>query len=205
MANIVGVATSRRTPDPAARQRDADRTQAALLDAAQVEFAAKGLAGARVSEIAARAGVNKQLISYYFGGKNGLYDAILQRWHAQEQDLARPELALPDVVLGYLHTGIRQRDLQRMFVRECLDEDISQVISEPDAPEIEDLRRRQRDGELADELDPAFVLLALQAIVAAGVVFPRDVKRYLGLEPDSPEYESHAAEQLRRILRRLAP
>ena len=195
----------RRSPDPADRRRDAERTQAALIDAAQAEFAAKGLAGARVSEIAARAGVNKQLISYYFGGKDGLYQAILERWHAQEEDLARPELALEEVVLGYLRTAIVQRDLQRMFVRECLDEDITDVVPEPEAPEVEDLRRRQREGELADELDPAFVLLALQAMVAASVVFPRDVKRFTGLEPDSPEYEAHAAEQLRRILRRLAP
>ena len=36
------------------------------------EFSAKGFAGARVSEIAARAGVNQQLIAYYFDGKQGL-------------------------------------------------------------------------------------------------------------------------------------
>ena len=198
------MANRRRTPTPAERQRDAERTRAALLDAAQAEFAAKGLAGARVSEIAARAGVNKQLISYYFDGKDGLYEAILQRWYAQEREIAKPELPLEDVVLGYLRAGIHQRDGQRMFIRECLDEDITQVSFEPDAPEIEDLRRRQHDGEISDDLDPAFMLLAFQAIVAASVVFPRDVKRYLGLEPDSPEYEAHASEQLRHIIRRLA-
>ena len=198
------MASPRRSPEPAERQRDAERTRAALLDAAQAEFAAKGLAGARVSEIAARAGVNKQLISYYFGGKGGLYEAILERWHAQEEELARPELSLEEVVLGYLRTGIDQPDLHRMFVRECVAEDVSEVDPEPDAPEVEDLRRRQREGELAAELDPAFVLVALQAIVAGNVVFPRDVKRFLGLGPDSAEYEAHAGEQLRRILRRLA-
>ncbi len=90
------MANRRRTPTPAERQRDAERTRAALLDAAQAEFAAKGLAGARVSEIAARAGVNKQLISYYFDGKDGLYEAILQRWYAQEREIAKPELPSPN-------------------------------------------------------------------------------------------------------------
>lgn len=198
------MANPRRTPAPAERQRDAERTRVALLDAAQAEFAAKGLAGARVGEIAARAGVNKQLISYYFDGKGGLYEALLQRWYAQEQQIARPELPLEEVVLGYLRAGIHERDGQRMFIRECLDEDIAEVTFESDAPEIEDLRRRQHEGEIADELDPAFILLALQAIVSAGVVFPRDTKRYLGVEPDSAEYEAHASEQLRRIVRRLA-
>lgn len=198
------MSSPRRAPEPGERRRDADRTRAALLDAAQVEFAAKGLAGARVSEIAARAGINKQMISYYFGGKDGLYAAIVERWHEQEQSLPLTELSLEDVVLWYLRTATRQHDLQRMFMRECLEEDISGVIPEPHAPEVEDLRRRQREGELAAELDPAFVLLALQGMVAANTVFPRDVKRFLGLEPDSPEYEAHAAEQLRRIVRRLA-
>jgi TetR/AcrR family transcriptional regulator len=71
-------------------------------------------------------------------------------------------------------------------------------------PSSRDLRRRQADGELGDDLDPAFVLLVLQSAVIARVVFPDDVKRYLGLEPASPEYLEIAEEQLRRIVRRLA-
>ncbi len=50
-----------------------------ILFAAIEEFASKGLAGARTAEIAARAGVNKQLIFYYFGSKRGLYDAVVSR------------------------------------------------------------------------------------------------------------------------------
>ncbi|WP_198287030.1 TetR family transcriptional regulator [Frankia sp. QA3] len=53
----------RRSPKPQERQRDPDRTRRLLLDAA-AEFAAHGYAGARISAIAARAGVNQQLISY---------------------------------------------------------------------------------------------------------------------------------------------
>ena len=76
----------RRSPAAHERRRDAERTRQALLDAALTEFAAKGRTGARVSEIAGRAGVNKQLISYYFGGKDGLYRALVEGWqrHAEE-------------------------------------------------------------------------------------------------------------------------
>ena len=73
----------RRSPDPTTRQRDAERSRAALLDAAEAEFAQHGFAGARVESIAARAGLNKQLISYYFGGKQALYDAIVERFQAE--------------------------------------------------------------------------------------------------------------------------
>ncbi len=49
-----------------------------LLRAAKKEFAEKGLMGARVDEIARRAKVNKQLIYYHFGDKDGLYLAALE-------------------------------------------------------------------------------------------------------------------------------
>ncbi|HEY8581853.1 MAG TPA: TetR family transcriptional regulator, partial [Capillimicrobium sp.] len=95
----------RRSPPPDARQRDAERTRRALLDAALVEFAAKGRAGARVTEIAARAGVNKQLISYYFGGKDGLYQALVDAWHEQEAQLNADDVSLEDLVVRYFATG----------------------------------------------------------------------------------------------------
>jgi len=57
--------------DPIARQRR-------LMEAARDEFTAKGLEGARVDEIARRAGVNKQLVYHYFGNKDGLYLKVLE-------------------------------------------------------------------------------------------------------------------------------
>lgn len=50
-----------------------------ILDAALEEFAAEGPGGARTRRIAQRAGVNKQLIHYYFRTKSALYDAVLAR------------------------------------------------------------------------------------------------------------------------------
>jgi TetR/AcrR family transcriptional regulator len=58
-------------------KRDPDRTREGILLAAQEEFAAKGLSGGRVDQIAARAGANKRMIYHYFGSKDGLYLAAL--------------------------------------------------------------------------------------------------------------------------------
>ena len=60
-------------------RRDPDRTREAILLAAQEEFAAKGLFGGRVNTIARRAGANKRMIYHYFGNKEGLYLAALER------------------------------------------------------------------------------------------------------------------------------
>jgi len=65
--------------DRAGHRRDPVRTREAILAAAQNEFALKGLSGGRVDEIARRARANKRMIYHYFGSKQGLYLAALER------------------------------------------------------------------------------------------------------------------------------
>ncbi|MFB7873939.1 TetR family transcriptional regulator [Nocardia sp. NPDC056064] len=55
----------------------ADATKARILQAATDEFAAYGIAGARVDRIAKAASANKNLIYVYFCGKEQLFDAVL--------------------------------------------------------------------------------------------------------------------------------
>ena len=59
-------------------QRDAERTRADLLAVATEVFAESGYSGARVDEIAERTRTTKRMIYYYFGGKEGLYMAVLE-------------------------------------------------------------------------------------------------------------------------------
>lgn len=63
---------------PAARKRDAEATQAAILEAAKIHFARSGYEGAYLRDIAADAGVDAALINRYFGGKDGLFAAALK-------------------------------------------------------------------------------------------------------------------------------
>jgi TetR/AcrR family transcriptional regulator len=73
----------RRSNGAKPQRRDPAATRNKLLAAARREFAGKGLAGARVDEIAVRAGVNKQLVYHYFGDKDALYLAVLE-WVYEE-------------------------------------------------------------------------------------------------------------------------
>jgi TetR/AcrR family transcriptional regulator len=83
-------------PGPAPATRDAEKTRLNILAAAEVEFAEKGLAGARVDTIADEAGANKRMIYYYFRSKEELYVAVLERAYAQmranESELALDHL-----------------------------------------------------------------------------------------------------------------
>jgi TetR/AcrR family transcriptional regulator len=69
---------------------------------------------------------------------------------------------------------------------------------------VEELLRRQRAGELADDLDPAYVLLVLFAAALAPTVIPQIARQLTGLSADSPRFQEAYAEQLRRVVERLA-
>jgi len=79
------MATLLKNPEPALQtpRRDASVARAALIAAAVAEFSRKGFAGARVDEIAASAGVNKQLVYHYFDSKQGLYLVALESVYAE--------------------------------------------------------------------------------------------------------------------------
>ena len=69
---------------------------------------------------------------------------------------------------------------------------------------VEELRRRQRAGELAEDLDPAYVLLMLFAAALAPTVIPQIARQFTGMSADTPAFQAAYAEQLRRVVERLA-
>ena len=84
-------------PKTEPRARDADATKARILAAAKSEFARLGLGGARVDEIAEKANANKRMIYHYFGGKEDLFQAVLEEAYldirSAEQELDLDHLA----------------------------------------------------------------------------------------------------------------
>jgi AcrR family transcriptional regulator len=64
------------------RRRDAERTRGEILEVATREFAERGFAGARVDEIADQTRTTKRMIYYYFGSKERLFVAVLERAYA---------------------------------------------------------------------------------------------------------------------------
>ncbi len=94
--------SSHQTPS---RTNDPARTMAEILQVATQEFAQKGLAGARIDEIAERTRTSKRMIYYYFQNKEGLYVAVLEeayrRVRAIEADLRLDDLA-PEAALRRL-------------------------------------------------------------------------------------------------------
>jgi AcrR family transcriptional regulator len=91
-----------------ARPRNAESTKQRLLVAATAEFSEYGLAGARIDRIAERAGTNKRMIYAYFGDKDKLLEAVMQRSIAEfgkdlkfrAENLSKTALARFDYMLA---------------------------------------------------------------------------------------------------------
>ncbi|MBW4620890.1 MAG: TetR/AcrR family transcriptional regulator [Cyanosarcina radialis HA8281-LM2] len=108
--------------------RDAIATQAVILAAAEEEFAQHGLTAARTEAIAAKTGVAKSMIYYYFKDKEGLYRAVLERSHAdllqtvQNLDWEHlfPEVALEKFLQALLDCVSRNPKLPAMMFHEAI-------------------------------------------------------------------------------------
>jgi len=79
----------------APRRRDPERARLAILDAVTSEFSDHGFAGARVDRVALAAGLNKAMLYHYFGDKEALYLAVLERAYSDIRE-AENRLELSD-------------------------------------------------------------------------------------------------------------
>jgi AcrR family transcriptional regulator len=89
--------TTRPEARPDTRDVDPDETRNNIIEVATREFADKGLAGARIDEIADKTNSSKRMIYYYFGGKDELYRAVLAKAysHIREREAERQLEAMP--------------------------------------------------------------------------------------------------------------
>ncbi|HWG23467.1 TetR/AcrR family transcriptional regulator [Actinospica sp.] len=199
----------RRAPEPGERQRDAERSRQKILAAAVEEFGEKGFAGARVVSIAARAGLNQQLISYYFDGKQGLYDALRKQWLAEEARIAPDDVPYAQRLEGYLDTILENPARARLLLWQALDD---QPDDQPDDENdtdtdtesvLEDIRRCQRDGELTSEYDAEFIMIVSWAAMMTPVALPQLVRGSYGADPAA--FREAFLPQLQRLFRNAGP
>ena len=216
------VAMSEADPTTARRphgHKNAEATREALLSAATSIFAESGYEGATVDMIAARAGVNKAMISYHFGGKHGLYNSILDRdfrWAlarlselAIESAGAPAKLARFVAIFGDLHQ--RRPGLSAMMLREAmsggsgLDADLFPVLGRIFGAVQSLVAQGVAEGSFR-EVDPLFmhhtVMGCLTFFFAAKPLRDRMIAEgVVALPPPDPErFVAHIQELLLRGL-----
>jgi TetR/AcrR family transcriptional regulator len=186
------------------------RTRETILAAATASFAERGLDGARIDEIALRAGVPKNLLYYHFGDKDGLFTAVLEAMYetirARQNDLHIRDL---DPVEGMrrlvLFTGriwMQHPEFMRL-VRSENQHDARHIRASPRimrmyVPLIDTLRdliaRGQKAGVFRAGVDPVELYISISSLSAHYISNHRTLDAVLGARPMTPA----------RVKRRLA-
>ncbi|MGW4829036.1 TetR family transcriptional regulator [Amycolatopsis japonica] len=175
------------------------------------EFAAHGYAGARIAAIAARAGVNQQLISYYFDGKEGLYQAMSEGWGRRQSELVAPGTPLPEQLRRYVLEVLSGREGMRLLAWSGLEYDGPD--SDPDHASrarrlggaVEQIERLRTSGELPAWVDPECLTVMVMAAAMAPVTLPHVIEGLAGADPESPEFVKRYADQLAQLIDHLNP
>jgi TetR/AcrR family transcriptional regulator len=190
--------------------------QSRILAVATREFAEKGLAGARVAAIAEQAGVNKQLLYYYYASKEGLYSAVLGSivsTASRNLILARANVdSLTDRYLKMINpeSTERRRTLRRLWLWEALERGDREILREQERREawqhaVELVRQAQTRGEIDPALDPEMVTLVLDGILNQSNMLPRITKLITGLDPSKAAFRKRQRAFLGRFMQALAP
>lgn len=182
-----------------ARKNDPERTRENILEVATAEFAEFGLSGGRVDAIAEKTRTSKRMIYYYFGSKEALYLAVLEKAYRKIRSLeADLELAgmAPEAALRHLISATFDHDERNPdFVRLVSVENVHHAMHMKRSTEIGDLNisvirtiqdildRGRSDGTFkrdADSIDihmliSAFCFFRVSNKYTFGTIFHRDL------------------------------
>ncbi|WP_454627390.1 TetR/AcrR family transcriptional regulator [Bradyrhizobium cenepequi] len=196
----------------AARSIAGESTKDRILRVAVDEFAKRGFAAARIDEIARRARANKQLIYYYFKGKAGLYEAVL------EEMIERAKPIWASVAHGDLkqlitmqmtktadHEGARWR---RLLAWEGIEYGarsgrrihLESVRSAAYRTQTDVLEREKNRGALPAEIDPKVLSLMLTLLSLGPDLLPQVTKLITGKDARDPTLRHDVQNALLELL-----
>ncbi|MEM9177478.1 MAG: TetR/AcrR family transcriptional regulator [Myxococcota bacterium] len=202
---------SRRRPgrprqDKSGANRDAQEVRDRLLDAAVEIAVEQGFERTGLREIARRAEVSPGMISYYFGDRQGLYQAMFERVFSRIQEKVEAALDAPDrttedrvadLIRIQISAIAADPWLPKVVMRELLaskDSPIRDFIGEfvargPITMMIERLEQAQRDGAISGEFDPRMLALTISSLSGFPFLMLPILGPHLGLglDGDFPE------------------
>ena len=168
-------------------------TRRRILDAAAEEFAAYGIAGARVERIVQAARTNKAQLYGYFGNKDGLFDAVI----ADSSDRITSAVPfdaddLAGWAVGLYDEYLRHPEMLRLATWLRLERDTTGSLFDPAThrPKLDAISRAQAAGRIRSG-DPFAIMTLVGAMSAAW-------------SPASPLYTATADEPVSRHRRRKA-
>jgi len=184
-----------------ARRSDGDITRESILEAAGELIAEKGFAQTPSKEIAKKAGVDLAAINYHFGGRDGLYLAVLALAHHHHLDgqqlvaLADSGLAAEEKLGMFLETFLSNLNNPnswhgRVFARELLSPSVQleQFLNSEGAVKIQAVRRIISEAAGIPEDDPRILPCMLSVVapcvmlIVAGNRMPGPVQQVVAMQ-----------------------
>lgn len=204
------------TGKPPRRSRAESREQAMnqIIDIATGEFVEKGLAGARIDEIAGKA--TKRKIYYYFEGKDELYRAVLQRAYARVRESeAQVDIdsgsavdALRRLIEHDVHYHARHPELVRLVMNENIHraDHLKQIDGLPSGNKIvidlltRIIARGEAEGSFRPGIDPVELHMSMSALSFYNVSNQFTFAHNFGVDMTSPEAIARRASQVADII-----
>ena len=195
--------------------RNAARTRAVILDAAERFFADKGFEETSLAEVGRLAGVSRATPGYFFGSKASLHRAVLERCfedvrravrEGKERALASgetPEVILAGAVADYADFVAARPNFVRLIEREALsDRTVLEGMPLRSAVWQEALAafRQELGLDISDTTEAAHLLLSLVALTWFPMVHGRTFLRAVGLEPGAPGFADHRKRHITTLL-----
>jgi AcrR family transcriptional regulator len=152
----------------AVRTRDPEAKKQQLFEAALAEFAAHGVAGARVERLAKRAGISPGLVYSFYEGKEQLFDAVFD--HIVERAVAMVPIDadhLPEYAAGLYDAGLAYPEVARFMTWYQLERGQSAVPASAAAAMNEKtaaIRDAQRRGTVTSAMPPEQILALVLSI-----------------------------------------
>ncbi len=185
-----------------------------IIDVATQEFVEKGLAGARIDEIAGRA--TKRKIYYYFEGKDELYRAVLERAYRavrdSEEKVDVESGSATDALRRLIEHGVRYHSQHPELVRLVMNENIhraehlKQIADLPQGNrKVIDILRRiiargEAEGSFRPGIDPIELHMNMTALSFYNVSNQFTFAHNFGIDMTSPEAVERRAKQVGDII-----
>ncbi|WP_067720645.1 TetR family transcriptional regulator [Nocardia yamanashiensis] len=159
--------------------RDPEATKARIFEAATAEFAAYGIAGARVDRIARTAQANKQLIYAYFGDKEKLFHKVLERTMLDVAGSVTTEIEDLDTWIDeHLDYHIQKPEFLRLLMWEALELGAEKATADElrcgrYLEKRTKVEAAQAKGLIRDDLPAGVILLQLMSIINYPMALPQ--------------------------------
>jgi AcrR family transcriptional regulator len=150
--------------------RDADASRRRILVAATAEFAAYGIAGARMDRVAAQAESSKERIYAYYGNKDALFDAVFTASVAKTLDAVAFDAGDLPAYAGRMFDYFADHpQAQRLTIWYRLERPSGPgllAVVEANRSRLEALTRAQQEGRVSSAFPPVALLTLVQAMAS---------------------------------------